>query len=133
MKTSLLRAIHPRAGSDATSITDSGVVCRGTWEGHETLGIRLNWDKRYITLAPVASVLGLAFRLYDPDHLLGDVSDIGITCALIPTHLPGVQIGRRHFPLNIPFRTDPRRGKDASCDQRGHRRTGDGGIRMEDK
>jgi acyl-CoA dehydrogenase len=102
----------PRAGSDATSITDSGVVCRGTWEGHETLGIRRNWDKRYITLAPVASVLGLAFRLYDPDHLLGEVSDIGITCALIPTHLPGVQIGRRHFPLNIPFQNGPTQGKD---------------------
>src|SRR5262245_4640971 len=102
----------PRAGSDATSITDSGVVCHGTWEGRETLGVRLNWDKRYITLAPVASVLGLAFRLYDPDHLLGDVSDIGITCALIPTHLPGVQIGRRHFPLNVPFQNGPTQGKD---------------------
>jgi acyl-CoA dehydrogenase len=102
----------PRAGSDATSITDSGVVCRGTFEGREVVGIRLNWDKRYITLAPVATVLGLAFRLYDPDHLLGDVEDIGITCALIPTHLPGVQIGRRHFPLNIPFQNGPTQGKD---------------------
>jgi len=102
----------PRAGSDATSITDSGVVCRGTWEGHETLGIRLNWDKRYITLAPVASLLGLAFRLYDPDHLLGDETDIGITCALIPTHLPGIQIGRRHFPVNIPFQNGPTQGRD---------------------
>ena len=102
----------PRAGSDATSITDSGVVCHGTWEGRETLGIRLNWDKRYITLAPVASLLGLAFRLYDPDHLLGDVEDIGITCALIPTHLPGIEIGRRHFPLNVPFQNGPTRGRD---------------------
>ncbi len=102
----------PRAGSDATSITDSGVVFRGTWEGHETLGIRLNWDKRYITLAPVASLLGLAFQLYDPDHLLGEETDIGITCALIPTHLPGIQIGRRHFPLNVPFQNGPTQGRD---------------------
>jgi len=103
---------NPRAGSDATSITDSGVVCHGTWEGRETLGIRLNWDKRYITLAPVATILGLAFRLYDPERLLGGETDIGITCALIPTHLPGVQIGRRHFPLNVPFQNGPTQGKD---------------------
>jgi acyl-CoA dehydrogenase len=102
----------PRAGSDATSITDSGVVCRGTWEGRDTLGIRLNWDKRYITLAPVATILGLAFRLHDPERLLGGETDIGITCALIPTHLPGVQIGRRHFPLNVPFQNGPTQGKD---------------------
>jgi acyl-CoA dehydrogenase len=102
----------PRAGSDATSITDSGVVCRGMWEGREVLGMLLNWDKRYITLAPVATLLGLAFRLYDPDRLLGGKTDIGITCALIPTHLPGIQIGRRHFPLNIPFQNGPTQGKD---------------------
>ena len=102
----------PRAGSDATAITDSGVVCRGTVDGEEMIGIRLNWDKRYITLAPIATVLGLAFKLYDPDHLIGDQDEYGITAALIPTHLKGVEIGRRHFPINIPFQNGPTRGKD---------------------
>ncbi|MEO1574965.1 MAG: acyl-CoA dehydrogenase [Pseudomonadota bacterium] len=102
----------PRAGSDATSITDHGIVCRGEFNGEEVLGMRLNWNKRYITLAPVATVLGLAFKLYDPDHLLGDQDDYGITCALIPTHLPGVTTGRRHFPLNIPFQNGPTQGED---------------------
>ncbi len=102
----------PRAGSDATAITDKGVVCRGTFEGKEIVGIRLNWDKRYITLAPIATVLGLAFKLYDPDHLMGDKDEYGITAALIPTNLQGVEIGRRHFPINIPFQNGPTRGKD---------------------
>ncbi len=102
----------PRAGSDATAITDTGVVCRGEWEGEEIIGIRLNWDKRYITLAPIATVLGLAFKLYDPDHLIGDKDEYGITSALIPTSLPGVEIGRRHFPINIPFQNGPTRGRD---------------------
>ncbi|NNF18124.1 MAG: acyl-CoA dehydrogenase [Gammaproteobacteria bacterium] len=102
----------PRAGSDATSITDSGIVCEGEFNGEKVLGLRLNWDKRYITLAPVATVLGLAFRMYDPDALLGDVEDIGITCALIPTNLPGVTTGRRHFPLNVPFQNGPTQGQD---------------------
>ncbi|MFK8016637.1 MAG: acyl-CoA dehydrogenase [Gammaproteobacteria bacterium] len=102
----------PRAGSDATSITDKGIVCRGTFNGEEVLGMRLTWDKRYITLAPVATVLGLAFKLFDPDHLLGDVDDYGITCALIPTDLPGVVHGRRHFPLNVPFQNGPTQGED---------------------
>jgi acyl-CoA dehydrogenase len=102
----------PRVGSDATALVDKGVVCRGTFEGREVLGIRLNWDKRYITLAPIATVLGLAFKLYDPDHLLGDVEEHGITAALIPTNLPGIEIGRRHFPLNIPFQNGPTRGHD---------------------
>ena len=102
----------PTAGSDAASIHDSGVVCKGMWEGKEIVGMRLNWDKRYITLAPVATVLGLAFKLYDPDHLLGTTEDYGITCALIPPHLPGVTIGRRHFPLNLPFQNGPTQGKD---------------------
>jgi acyl-CoA dehydrogenase len=102
----------PRAGSDATAITDKGVVCRGTFEGKETIGIRLNWDKRYITLAPIATVLGLAFKLYDPDHLIGEQDEYGITVALIPTNLSGVEIGRRHFPINIPFQNGPTRGKD---------------------
>jgi acyl-CoA dehydrogenase len=102
----------PRVGSDATALVDKGVVCRGTFEGREVLGIRLNWDKRYITLAPIATVLGLAFKLYDPDRLLGDTEDYGITAALVPTNLPGIEIGRRHFPLNIPFQNGPTRGRD---------------------
>ena len=102
----------PTAGSDAASIPDTGVVCKGMWEGKEVIGMRLNWNKRYITLAPVATVLGLAFRLKDPDHLIGQVDDYGITCALIPPHLPGVAIGRRHFPLNLPFQNGPTHGKD---------------------
>ncbi|MEE8092692.1 MAG: acyl-CoA dehydrogenase [Gammaproteobacteria bacterium] len=102
----------PRAGSDATAIVDSGVICKGTYEGKEITGIRLNWDKRYITLAPIATVLGLAFKLYDPDHLIGDRDEYGITAALIPTNLPGVKIGRRHFPINIPFQNGPTQGKD---------------------
>ena len=102
----------PRVGSDATAITDTGVVCRGEYDGEEIVGIRLNWDKRYITLAPIATVLGLAFKLYDPDHLIGEQDEYGITAALVPTGLPGVTIGRRHFPLNIPFLNGPTQGKD---------------------
>ncbi len=102
----------PTAGSDATSITDSGVICKGEWEGEEIVGIRLNWNKRYITLAPIATVLGLAFKLYDPDHLAGDQDAYGITAALIPTDLPGITIGRRHFPLNVPFQNGPTQGQD---------------------
>lgn len=102
----------PRVGSDATAITDTGVVCRGLYEGQEIIGIRLNWDKRYITLAPIATVLGLAFKLYDPEHLMGNRDAYGITAALVPTHLPGVKIGRRHFPLNIPFQNGPTQGED---------------------
>ena len=102
----------PQAGSDAASLIDSGVVCKGTWEGEEITGIRLNWDKRYITLAPVATVLGLAFKLYDPDHLIGDRDDYGITAALIPTDVEGVEVGRRHYALTIPFQNGPTRGKD---------------------
>lgn len=102
----------PRVGSDAASIPDTGVVCRGLWQGEEITGIRLNWDKRYITLAPVATVLGLAFKLYDPDRLLGGREDLGITAALVPVSTPGVEIGRRHFPLNIPFQNGPTRGRN---------------------
>jgi acyl-CoA dehydrogenase len=102
----------PSAGSDAAAIPDHGVICKGVWEGKEIIGMRLNWDKRYITLAPVATVLGLAFKLYDPEHLIGVVEDYGITCALIPPHLPGITIGRRHFPLNLPFQNGPTQGKD---------------------
>ncbi|MCI4188033.1 acyl-CoA dehydrogenase FadE [Dickeya dianthicola] len=102
----------PEAGSDASAIPDLGVVCYGQWQGQQVLGMRLTWNKRYITLAPVATVLGLAFRLYDPDHLLGDRDDIGITCALIPTRTEGVKIGRRHFPINIPFQNGPTQGEN---------------------
>ncbi|MBY5920060.1 acyl-CoA dehydrogenase FadE [Ferrimonas balearica] len=102
----------PEAGSDAGAIPDFGIVCKGEWEGKEVLGMRLTWNKRYITLAPVATVLGLAFKLRDPDGLLGGEEEIGITCALIPTDMPGVEIGRRHFPLNNMFQNGPTRGKD---------------------
>jgi len=102
----------PEAGSDAASIPDFGIVCRGTWQGREVLGMRVTWDKRYITLGPVASLLGLAFRLYDPDGLLSEKKDLGITCALVPTSTPGVNIGRRHLPLNAVFQNGPNSGKD---------------------
>jgi len=102
----------PTAGSDAANMPDTGVVCWGEYQGNKTLGIKLNWDKRYITLAPVATLLGLAFKLYDPDHLIGKETSLGITCALIPVTTPGVQIGRRHFPLNIPFQNGPTQGHD---------------------
>jgi acyl-CoA dehydrogenase len=103
---------NPHAGSDAAAIPDLGIVCKGVWEGKETLGMRVTWEKRYITLGPVATLLGLAFRLVDPDQLLGDKEDIGITCALVPTTTPGVNIGRRHFPLNAVFQNGPNSGKD---------------------
>jgi acyl-CoA dehydrogenase len=102
----------PRAGSDAASIPDTGVICRGRWQGSEIVGIKLNFSKRYITLAPVATVVGLAFRLFDPDRLMGERTDLGITCALIPRDTPGVTIGRRHFPLNVPFQNGPIQGHD---------------------
>ncbi|MBS0580271.1 MAG: acyl-CoA dehydrogenase [Proteobacteria bacterium] len=102
----------PRAGSDAGSIPDTGIVCRGSWQGREVLGLRLNFNKRYITLAPVATVIGLAFRMFDPDKLLGEKTDIGITVALIPRGTPGISIGRRHFPINVPFQNGPIQGKD---------------------
>ncbi len=103
----------PDAGSDASSIPDRGFVCRMDFQGQkDVLGIRLAWEKRYITLGPVATLLGLAFRLFDPQHLLGDKEDIGITLALIPTTTPGVNIGTRHHPLDIPFQNGPNWGKD---------------------
>jgi acyl-CoA dehydrogenase len=102
----------PEAGSDAAAIPDFGIVCKGTWQGKEVLGMRVTWDKRYITLGPVATLLGLAFRLYDPEHLLGGKEDLGITCALVPTNTPGVNIGRRHLPLNAVFQNGPNHGKD---------------------
>jgi len=102
----------PEAGSDAGSITDTGIVCRGNYQGEEIIGIRLNWDKRYITLAPVATVLGVAFRLYDPEKLLNKKTDLGITLCLIPTSEAGVEIGNRHLPLHLAFMNGPTRGKD---------------------
>lgn len=102
----------PWAGSDAASIPDFGIVCTGMWQGSQVLGIRVTWDKRYITLAPVCTLLGLAFRLYDPDGLLGDKTDVGITCALVPADHPGVVIGRRHLPLDAMFLNGPTQGND---------------------
>lgn len=102
----------PNAGSDAASIPDVGIVCRQTYNGEIVLGVRLNWDKRYITLCPVATVIGLAFRMFDPENLLGKGEDIGISCALIPAQTPGVTKGRRHFPLNTGFLNGPTQGKD---------------------
>ncbi len=102
----------PEAGSDAASMVDSGVVCRGSWQGRDVLGIKLNWHKRYITLAPIATVLGLAFKLHDPDHLIGAHDDVGITVALVPTNLPGIEIGRRHLPALHVFQNGPTQGRD---------------------
>jgi acyl-CoA dehydrogenase len=103
---------EPYAGSDAASVRSTGVVCRGTYDGKEVIGIRLNWSKRYITLAPVATVIGLAFRMYDPDGLLGGEKDLGITCALIPRATPGVTIGERHDPMGVVFPNGPITGTD---------------------
>ena len=107
----------PEAGSDAGGIPDFGIVCKGEWEGKpDVLGIRLTWEKRYITLGPIATLLGLAFQLYDPDHLLGErgneQDDIGITLALVPTDMPGVHIGRRHRAMTATFMNGPNWGKD---------------------
>lgn len=102
----------PQAGSDAGAIVDRGVVCKGMHEGQEVLGLRLTWNKRYITLAPVATVLGLAFKMYDPERLLGEKEDLGITVALIPTNHPGVQHGTRHIPMSMAFMNGPTRGDD---------------------
>jgi acyl-CoA dehydrogenase len=102
----------PWAGSDAAAIPDTGIVSKGVYQGKEVLGLRVTWNKRYITLGPVATILGLAFRAFDPDRLLGGTEDLGITCALVPTNHPGVNIGRRHFALNTVFQNGPTTGKD---------------------
>ena len=102
----------PLAGSDAGSMPDKGIVCKGEFEGEEVLGLRVSWNKRYITLAPVATLLGLAFKAYDPEGLLGDNEDLGISCALIPTNTPGVEIGNRHMPVGAVFMNGPTRGTD---------------------
>ncbi|MBH3472120.1 acyl-CoA dehydrogenase [Pseudomonas putida] len=102
----------PLAGSDAGAMPDTGIICKGQWRGEEVLGLRLNWEKRYITLGPVATLLGLAFKAYDPDHLLGEQEELGISLALIPTDTPGVEIGKRHLPLGAAFMNGPNSGKD---------------------
>jgi acyl-CoA dehydrogenase len=102
----------PEAGSDAAAIPDRGVVCWGIFEGRKIVGVKLNWEKRYITLGPVATLLGLAFKLSDPEHLLGEREEIGITLALIPVNTPGISIGTRHMPLDVPFQNGPNWGKD---------------------
>ncbi len=102
----------PYAGSDATSIPDTGVVCKGVFEGEEIVGIKLNFNKRYITLAPISTLIGLAFKLSDPDHLIGETTDYGITCALLPSNLEGLESGRRHIPIGTPFLNGPIIGND---------------------
>ncbi|GGY58613.1 acyl-CoA dehydrogenase [Marinobacter zhanjiangensis] len=102
----------PRAGSDATSLPDTGIVCKGKYNGKEVLGLKLNFEKRWITLAPIATVVGLAFQMFDPDGLLGEEKELGITCALIPRDTDGMEIGRRHWPIGSPFMNGPIVGKD---------------------
>ena len=102
----------PEAGSDAAATQSTGIVEKRVVDGKEVLGLRLNWKKRYITLAPVATLIGLAFRIKDPDHLLGDKDDLGISCALIPHNLPGIEIGQRHDPMGVPFMNGPIVGND---------------------
>jgi len=103
---------NPEAGSDITGMPDHGVICRGNFNGKEALGIRLNCEKRYITLAPIATIMAIAFKLYDPEHLIGDQNELGISLALVPTNLPGVEVGSRHLPLNLTFLTGPIRCRD---------------------
>ncbi|MBT5032326.1 MAG: acyl-CoA dehydrogenase [Proteobacteria bacterium] len=102
----------PLAGSDATAMPDTGVVCKGKYKGKDVLGIKINFNKRYITLAPIASLVGLAFRLNDPDHLIGETDEYGITCALIPRKTRGMTIGRRHLPIGDAFLNGPILGKN---------------------
>ena len=102
----------PLAGSDAGAMPDTGIICKGQWQGEEVIGLRLNWEKRYITLGPVATLLGLAFKAYDPEHLLGEEEELGISLALIPTDTLGVEIGQRHLPLGAAFMNGPNSGKD---------------------
>ncbi|MGC3892787.1 acyl-CoA dehydrogenase [Pseudomonas urmiensis] len=102
----------PLAGSDAGAMPDTGIICKGQWQGEEVIGLRLNWEKRYITLGPIATLLGLAFKAYDPEHLLGEQEELGISLALIPTDTPGVEIGKRHLPLGAAFMNGPNSGKD---------------------
>ena len=102
----------PVAGSDAGAIPDKGIVCLGEWEGKEVLGLKVTWNKRYITLAPVATLIGLAIKVYDPEKILGDEADIGVTCVMIPSDLEGVNSGARHLPMNTVFMNGPTWGKE---------------------
>jgi len=102
----------PYAGSDATSMPDTGIVCKGEFEGEEIIGIKLNFSKRYITLAPIATLIGLAFKMYDPDHLIGETENYGITCALLPKGTKGLETGRRHIPIGSPFMNGTITGED---------------------
>jgi acyl-CoA dehydrogenase len=102
----------PHAGSDAGALPDTGIVCHGQWRGKKVLGLRLNWEKRYITLGPVATLIGLAFRLRDPEHLLGEQEDRGVSVALIPRDIPGIYIGKRHVTLDLPFQNGPNQGRN---------------------
>ncbi len=102
----------PVAGSDAGAIPDRGIVCKGQWNGEEVLGLKVTWNKRYITLAPVATLIGLAIKVYDPDGLLGDDDNIGVTCVLVPRETEGVNAGARHLPMNTVFMNGPTWGND---------------------
>jgi acyl-CoA dehydrogenase len=102
----------PVAGSDAGAIPDKGIVCKGTWNGEAVLGLKVTWNKRYITLAPVATLIGLAIKVYDPDHLLGETDEIGVTCVLVPRDTEGVNAGARHLPMNTVFMNGPTWGTD---------------------
>lgn len=102
----------PVAGSDAGAIPDSGVVCRGQWQGEEVLGLKVTWNKRYITLAPVATLIGLAIKVFDPDNLLGRGRELGVTAVMVPSDTPGVNHGPRHMPMNTVFMNGPTWGED---------------------
>lgn len=102
----------PMAGSDAGAIPDKGIVCKGQWNGEEVLGLKVTWNKRYITLAPIATLIGLAIKVYDPDKLLGDSDEIGVTCVMVPKDLEGVNAGARHLPMNSVFMNGPTWGTD---------------------
>lgn len=102
----------PMAGSDAGAIPDKGIVCKGQWQGKEVLGLKVTWNKRYITLAPVATLIGLAIKVYDPDHLLGENDTIGVTCVMVPRETEGVNVGSRHLPMNTVFMNGPTWGNE---------------------
>jgi len=102
----------PVAGSDAGAIPDKGIVCKGQWNGKEVMGLKVTWNKRYITLAPVATLIGLAIKVYDPEHLLGEQDDIGVTCVLVPRDTDGVNAGTRHLPMNTVFMNGPTWGTE---------------------
>jgi acyl-CoA dehydrogenase len=102
----------PVAGSDAGAIPDKGIVCKGQWNGKEVLGLKVTWNKRYITLAPVATLIGLAIKVYDPEHMLGDQDEIGVTCVLVPRDTEGVHAGARHLPMNTVFMNGPTWGEE---------------------